>query len=97
MRRREFSERTDVGNVVVDVDAGQCLGEQKRQQKQYHPAAGRIVANLTVGFSPEQLREIARGPARCGEETREPRGLAAKKSPEEPEDHEREQRVTSGR
>jgi hypothetical protein len=38
---------------------------------------------------------MAGDPARRSEEMCEPRGLAAKKSPEQPEDYELEQRVAS--
>ena len=76
-------ERPDVRHVVGDVEPGQRLPEQQGEEEQHHPAAGRIVADLTIRLAAEHVRQMSQGDAGRTRESGKPRRLAAEKAPEQ--------------
>jgi hypothetical protein len=74
-RRYGVGQRPFIGHVIVVHDAGERPPEQEREQEEHHPATGRVMADLHVGFAAEQARKMPGHDVRGSEEPREPRGV----------------------
>ena len=71
-----------IGNVIVDVEAAQRFDQEQRQEKQHHPAAGRIVSDLAIRFAPQQARQMLDSAARGDATKPANRAVALPKKPQ---------------
>lgn len=81
---------TNVGNVIVDVDA-RASASRNANSTMTIQRANRIVADPKVRLALKKMDEITDYHARRSNEARESHGLADKKPPEQPEYDERNQ------